>query len=569
MRGFPSERSPVDAAAAVDAALVRGSNALIARRFPYFAAGWIATGIVLRAGLLARGELSPPLAAATILLQALVLGIAVFCCRAEVDSDRIPRIAFVACVVLVFLSAGFFSLLGGSVEGFTFAVLLISIGSAYACAWGWRPTLVLLAVSGVVVGTVAPMATSLQRFSDPILILLEGVMGAAISLVIAEASARSFASSFRLAHAQGEAARRLAAAYDAYRDLAENAPDFIFSHDLEGRITYVSEIFARSFGFTAADLIGRAGADLLPRDVMNPDAGPLRARLAGGESVPPQIYCVKAPGGDRRWLECATSAIRDGDGKVIGARGIARDVTARRAAEEALRHSLEELQRSEERLRRLARHQASIREDERKRLGFDLHDDVCQELVGIGILVEAARRRVAAEAPGMEAELERIGRYVGEVSEHLRQLARELRPMLLRDLGLEESLHSLAEGLTVAGTVVGARFTTAIPRLGEDTEIGVYRIAQEAMANAVRHARAREIRLTLGVQGRELTLEIADDGCGFALANRHGSEALGLVGMEERALALGGHLIVRSGPGEGTNVRLVCPVALRAPASAA
>ena len=558
-----------ESVAAADAALTRARHALIARRVPYFAAGWIGIGIVLRAGLVARGSLSLRLAVVSIALQSIALAIAALWCRAERDSARVPRIAFATCVVLVLLSAAFFSLLGGSVEGFGFAVMLVSIAAAYAFAWGWRYALALLAVSGVVVGVVGPLATSLQRFSDPTFVLLEALVGAAISLTVAEASARSFATSFRSAHAEREAARRLAAAYAAYRDLAENAPDLIFSHDLDGRMTYVNEAFARSFGTTAAELVGRAAEDLVPHDPANPDLAPLRARLAAGEDLPPQLYWVRGADGERRWLECATSAIRDADGRVVGARGIARDVTARRAAEEALRESLEELRRSEERLRRLARRQASIREDERKRLGFDLHDDVCQELVGIGILIESVRRRVVAEAPALEPELARLGRYVGEVGEHLRQLARDLRPMLLRDLGLEGSLHSLAEGLTNEGTRVAATFATPIPRLGEEAEIGVYRIAQEALANAVRHAGAREIRLTLAVEGRHLTLEIADDGRGFALASRRGSEALGLVGMEERALALGGRLEIRSAPGEGTTVRLECPVAVRVPASAA
>ena len=77
------------------------------------------------------------------------------------------------------------------------------------------------------------------------------------------------------------------------------------------------------------------------------------------------------------------------------------------------------------------------------------------------------------------------------------------------------------------------------------------------------------IRISLAVQGGKLLLAIVDDGCGFAPTVRRGSEALGLIGMEERALALGGRLEVRSAPGEGTSVRLECPVALRAPASAA
>ncbi len=549
-------------------ALAEARRAWITERLPWFAAGWIGVGGMLRAGLVLRGALSLPLAGVTIALQALVLVVAIVWCRAAPSARRVPPIAFGACVALVVLATGFFVLLGGSLEVFVFAVLMICMGSSWAFAWGWRPALALLMVSGAIAGPIALGASSLRRFSDPTEILLETVLGAAIALIVAEALARSFAATFRQAEAERAAGERLAAAYQAYRDLAENAPDLIFTHDRDGRITYVNEAFARSYGLAAQELVGREATDLVPQDPANPDPAPLRARLFAGEDVPPQLYWVRGPTG-RRWLECVVSAIRDAEGRIVGARGIARDITERREVEEALRASLDDLRRSEERLRRLARQQASIREDERKRLGFDLHDDVCQELVGIGILIESLRRRVTEAAPVLAPELARIGRYVGEVGEHLRQLARDLRPMLLRDLGLEESLHSLAEGMTTAGTTVTTHVRTSIPRLEEETEIGVYRIAQEALANAARHAEARAIRITLAVTGRGLELEITDDGRGFAPEARRGSEALGLVGMEERALALGGRLELHSAVGEGTRIRLTCPATLRPSVSAA
>jgi two-component system sensor histidine kinase UhpB len=153
------------------------------------------------------------------------------------------------------------------------------------------------------------------------------------------------------------------------------------------------------------------------------------------------------------------------------------------------------------------------------------------------------------------------------VGEHLRQLARDLRPLLLRDLGLRESLRSLADGMTAAGTTVDAVFPTVIPRLREETEIGVYRIAQEALANAARHSGAGTIRLTLHADDTRLALEISDDGRGFVVDDRRSGETLGLVGMQERALALGGCLELRSTPGRGTVVRLECPREARASAA--
>ncbi len=556
------------AGAAVGSEIAHARRARMTERLPVFAAAWLSVGLCLRVGLVLRGALPPAFALGSIALQAVVLGVAIVWCRVAPGAPRVPRIAFAACALLVALAAGFFYFQGGSIEICIFAVLMICMGSSWAYGWGWRYAAALLAVSAAITMPIVLTAPMLRSFSDPTDIMLETLLGALISIIVAEATGRSVARDHRRAHAEHEAARRLASAFEAYRDLAEKAPDLIFTHDLDGRITYVNEAFARSYGVASEDLIGRDADELVPRDSANPDPVALRARLAAGEDVPAQLYWVKSPHG-RRWLECVTSAIRAGDGRVIGARGIARDVTERHTAETALRGSLDDLRRSEERLRRLARHQASIREDERKRLGFDLHDDVCQELVGIGILVESLRRKLEDAAPALAPELQRIGGYVGEVGEHLRQLARDLRPMLLRDLGLEESLHSLAEGLTAAGTPVTTLVRTAIPRLDEETEIGVYRIAQEALGNAARHAGARAIRVTLGVTGIVLELEIADDGHGFVPDARRGTEALGLVGMEERALALGGHLEVRSAPGEGTLVRLRCPATLRRAMSAA
>jgi two-component system sensor histidine kinase UhpB len=103
-----------------------------------------------------------------------------------------------------------------------------------------------------------------------------------------------------------------------------------------------------------------------------------------------------------------------------------------------------------------------------------------------------------------------------------------------------------------------------IPRLEEETEVSVYRIAQEALANAVRHANASRVVVTLAARDGILHLEVADDGRGFDPAARP-AVALGLASMEERALALGGRLEIRSAPGAGTTVTLACPLDLRVP----
>ncbi len=237
--------------------------------------------------------------------------------------------------------------------------------------------------------------------------------------------------------------------------------------------------------------------------------------------------------------------------------GVGHDVTEQRAADEALQRSLTALREREEQLRGMSIRQAAIREEERKRLGFDLHDGVCQELVGISILIESARQRGVS---GESAEtLTRAQTYLRAVGEHLRQLARDLRPLQLSDLGLGECLRTLATGMVADGTSVTVGVPAAMPRLDEEVEVAVYRVAQEALANAVRHARPRRVALTLAADDGLLALEVRDDGVGFDRSSLQKS-ALGLVAMEERALALGGRLSVQSTPGSGTTVRLECPI---------
>jgi signal transduction histidine kinase len=316
---------------------------------------------------------------------------------------------------------------------------------------------------------------------------------------------------------------------------------------------------ARYLGKRAATLVGLPLRELLTRHPANVTA---RERLTAGASPTPYAVQVQ-PGAmhsEPRWFDVVTSVVRDVHEQIVGIRGISRDITERRRIEEALRAS-------EEKLRDLAHGQVRVREEERKRLGLDLHDDVCQELIGIGILVEAARTRLGDDAPA-SADLTRVVRYLGKLVEHLRSLAGELRPLQLPELGLEGSLRSLVAGFAASETSITLALPVALPRLDEETEIAIYRVAQEALSNATRHSDALGIQVTVTVANARLYLEVRDDGCGFDPA-RIRPGALGLVGMEERALAVGGSLAIESVPGIGTTVRFDCPLAQPMPANAA
>ena len=358
----------------------------------------------------------------------------------------------------------------------------------------------------------------------------------------------------------------LRASEERYRGIVESQQAAVMRIGLDFRIRFANERCSAIIGVPAAEMVDQD----FTQWIYDADRDQVVTTVASQIALPPHraqaVSRVKCAGGDVRWFEWEGTAVLDPAGIPVELQAVGHDVHERRVAEEALRASLETLRQREQQLRLLAERQVSVREEERRRVGFDLHDGVCQELTGIGILVESVRRRLALDGDD-SATLERAIRYLNRLVEHLRKLAGELRPMLLADLGLEGSLRSLATGSSSDTTKVRATFTSVIPRLPEKAELGIYRIVQEAVANALRHAEPRQVDVSVGVWGHEFCVEVRDDGRGFDPGNRR-SQALGLVGIEERAQALGASLEISSAPECGTTVRVALPLKPEATARA-
>lgn len=339
-----------------------------------------------------------------------------------------------------------------------------------------------------------------------------------------------------------------------YRGLVESQQDLVFRFDLGERVTFANDAYCTTFGLRRKELIGRTLTHLHPEDRTATTAA------IRGLMTPPHRGMLEnrviTPKG-WRWISWSACAIGDEHGTIVEIQCVGRDVTERRRAERNLQASNDELRESQERLRSLAQRVSAVREEERRRLGLDLHDGVCQDLAGIALLVGSLRQQNGQTSDG-NAQLERIERYLHGVGDHLRRLAHDLRPMLLHDLGLEGSIGSLVAAFSSETTRVQARFGAAIPRLAEVIEVGVYRIVQEAVTNACRHGAPTAVVVTLDV-GDRVRLEVRDDGTGFDPAHRPQTSSFGLVSMEERALSLSGRLTIESAPGQGAVVRFECP----------
>jgi signal transduction histidine kinase len=208
----------------------------------------------------------------------------------------------------------------------------------------------------------------------------------------------------------------------------------------------------------------------------------------------------------------------------------------------------------------------TAQESERRRLGQDLHDGVGQTLAALVLTLDAAESALWAgeRAPSALARTS-IGRaqeLAAIALEETRDVSYRLRPDRLVETGLVAATMRMAanSGATVA---VSAPDALRVPNLLEaEDEMSVYRIVQEALANAIRHAAARTIRIEFGVSGERLSVSVIDDGIGFQRAATAHS-GLGLAGMEERAIILRSRLSVISRPGHGTRITVTAPLRTR------
>jgi two-component system, NarL family, sensor histidine kinase UhpB len=213
------------------------------------------------------------------------------------------------------------------------------------------------------------------------------------------------------------------------------------------------------------------------------------------------------------------------------------------------------MRRLEAERRRSSSAALEAQEEERARVARDLHDQVNQSLTGVLLRLEAAR---ATAPPELAEEIAETRELAHQAMDELLTVARQLRPTALDDLGLKAAIGGQVEQLARPGVETGFICEGDPGGLDPDIQLVVYRVSQEALGNAIRHSQAGRIEVTLKRTDDRVLLEVADDGTGFTFAESN--TGLGLGGMRERALLIGGELEIESRPGKGTTVRLVVPL---------
>src|SRR5215218_10596770 len=323
-------------------------------------------------------------------------------------------------------------------------------------------------------------------------------------------------------------------AEEKYREIFENAVEGIFQTTVEGRFVTANPALARMFGYDSPEELLEKVSNVADQLYVDPERGEEFSRLMQQDDFV-SGFEVRIYRKDESvmWASTSARAIRDAEGKMAGYEGTVEDITERKRLEESLRE---------------------IREAERRRIARELHDVVLQDLTYALQSMQVLRRMPEGvdRATETQHQVEALKRAVGG----LRDAIYDLRLEGVREWPLVRAVESIVELNRQIGE--GCQFEPVVDEGFPAVSAGpagveVVRVVQEALANVRRHSQARQAVVTLGMVNGEVLVEVEDDGRGFGPETSYG---MGLTGMRERVLALGGELQVEGREGVGTRVFL-------------
>ncbi|RZI44455.1 PAS domain S-box protein [Herbaspirillum sp. HC18] len=338
---------------------------------------------------------------------------------------------------------------------------------------------------------------------------------------------------------------------ERFHRLTNISSDWYWEQDANFCFTFFS---AESiFGTPTRELLGRVRAEL----PLVQDDGVFAEYLDVVKAHKPfsDVECqVRTETGATHWVSISGEPVFGSGNEFLGYRGTGKDITDRKRAEEALRHSQTEL-------RELAAHQARVREDERKRIAREIHDDLGQSLLALRIDVSLLEEPARRSRPVLGERVRMLLGHVDGVMRSVRAIINDLRPPVL-DLGLRAAIEwQVAQfrqrsGVSCSLVIEGGDLDRM---LDEEAATSVFRIVQESLTNVSRHAGASQVDIRLQFAHDMLAVSIADNGVGAPPAKRNKPSSFGLIGIRERVYSLGGEFHVDSITGTGTTLSFSIP----------
>jgi len=334
------------------------------------------------------------------------------------------------------------------------------------------------------------------------------------------------------------------------RALVEAAPLGIVVIDRANRIQAVNASLERMFGYERAQLLGQ------PLDMLLPER--FRSAHQGHQKRFFRRPTSRSMGADMalfgRHKEGREFPIEVGLGHFAATGGsyavaFVTDVSEKISAQQTIEQNRDEI-------RDLAARLITAQEDEQSRIARDLHDGLVQQLAALKLDLALLARNPATAEAGLLEEIRSAEAEAGRAAENARAISHQLHPAVLEQLGLAAALRAkAAEILQTTGVDVRVRAEGPAPALTREEALGLYRIAQEAAWNAVRHSGASAVDIVVRSAPDQVWVEVSDQGRGFDFADVRSRRSLGLVSIEERARLIQADLQIESRPGEGTTVR--------------
>ncbi len=346
-----------------------------------------------------------------------------------------------------------------------------------------------------------------------------------------------------------ELAARLKNSERFYRSLFSNANDGIFLHYPDGKIGMVNKAMSRISGYSQKELLNMRVTDFLLYESSGESPQISSDELSYKYKQQRRQIKMKLKSGDIRFVEVTNNRLADAE-RMIVTQTIVRDVTEEKQQKESI-HAY-------------AGQVINAQENERKRIARELHDETIQALVSLGMDIDAITRTEHRISPELGKRLKELRNRAKTIGDGVKNLTRALRPPMLDDVGLLTALRWLVTevsrlwGIESQLEVIGEN-----RRLTPETEVTIYRIAQEALNNIVKHSGASKARVSLQFGKTTLKLAISDDGHGYdptqASKGSLLSNKMGMIGMEERTRLLNGTLRFDSTE-KGTKVFLEVPL---------
>lgn len=348
-------------------------------------------------------------------------------------------------------------------------------------------------------------------------------------------------------------ARSARQAQQLYSWFVRSSADAVIGFDPDSSITMWNPGAQRIFGWSTEEILGQSVNLLFPN--IQDDIPRWLELMGGGEEVEPARCLARHKDGSALLLYRSLTPTGVDLGELDGAVLVARDLSHVIQAER-------ELAASREQIRQLSQRQQTLLEQQLRQLARELHDELGQQMTAMKLEVAWLERRLSTDHTEMDDHLDRLNRQLDSSISSLRRVSKQMRPPLLEELGLCNALEELMSRTGELGNLqVHSDCPPRMRVLDEDAALAIYRIAQEALTNVVRHACATRVSLRLSMSDERVTLTLQDDGKGLPSSPAPADAHFGILGMKERALAWRGHLEVDNAPDGGVRIVGAWPLA--------